>query len=82
MTDAIGSGAGPETVSVMPSVDALSGTSAFVASSHAFFGVPPHDGSASVPLAGQSNTWTYSRSPFFVARPKASCAVNGLAVVP
>ena len=45
-------------MSVTPSADAFSGTSAFVASSQAFFGAAPHDGSVSVPFAGQSNTCT------------------------
>ena len=38
-------------MSVTPAASTLSGTLAFVPSSHAFFGVPPHDGKVIVPSA-------------------------------
>ena len=65
-TVAIESGACEGSVSVTPPASAFIGTAAFVPTSHAFFGVPPHDGSASVPFDGQSKTLTYRRSPLRV----------------
>ena len=45
-------------MSVTPAASTFSGTFALVATSHAFFGVPPHDGSVIVPFDGQSKTLT------------------------